>query len=108
MKVRLAKKIMKIMEKSAYARYFDSEYSVKEDSRFFHRFKYLYKKAITRLNKAYDPSANVSLFHAILRNSKECSRCKRFKGEYVGRCTFLHKEVESNDWCCGMYFIKNK
>lgn len=106
MKIRQAKKILKIMQRSTDARYFDSECSVKEDSRFFHRFKYLHKKAITRLNKSYDPSANVSLFYAILRNSKECSRCKRFKGKYVGRCTFLDKEVESNDWCSGMFFKK--
>ena len=35
MKIRLAKKILKIMRRSADSRYFDSDYSVKEDSRFF-------------------------------------------------------------------------
>lgn len=107
MKIRLAKKILKIMRRSTDSRYFDSDYSVKEESRFFPRLKYLYKKATIRWNKTNCPSANVSIFRAILRNSKECSRCKRFKGKYVGRCIFLDKYVESNDWCHGTFFIKN-
>lgn len=107
MKVRLAKKILKIMRKSTDLRYFDSEYSIKEDSRFFPRLKYLYKEATIRWNKTNCPSANVSIFHAILRNSKECSRCKHYKGnEFIGRCTKLHNNVESSDWCSGMFFAK--
>lgn len=82
MKIRLAKKILKIMRRSTDSRYFDSEHSVKEDSRFFPRLKYFYKKATIRWNKANWPSANESLFRAILRNSKECSRCKHYKGEF--------------------------
>ena len=42
MKIRSAKKILKIMRRSTDARYFDSEYSIKEDSRFLPRLKYLY------------------------------------------------------------------
>ena len=106
MKIRQAKKILKIMRRSMDARYFDSEYSIKEDSRFLPRLKYLYKKATIRWNKSNCPSANVSVFRAILRNSKECSRCKHFKGEYVGSCVRLHVDAESNDWCAGAFFVK--
>lgn len=65
------------------------------------------KKAVARWNKANAPSANVSLFRAILRNSKECSRCKHCKGnEFVGRCIKLHVDAESNDWRAGAFFVK--
>lgn len=104
MKIRSAKKILKIMGRSTDARYFDSEYSIKEDSRFLPRLKYLYKKATIRWNKANWPGANESLFRAILRNSKECGRCKHFNGMLAGRCTKLHKYVESSDWCHGTFF----
>lgn len=106
MKIRLAKKILNTWERGTDSRYFDSDDSVKEDSRFIPRFIHLYKKATVRWNKANYPSANVSLFQAILRNSKECSRCKYFKGKYVGRCVILHKDVETNDWCFGEFFVK--
>ena len=108
MKIRSAKKILNIMKRGTDARYFDSDYSVKEDSRYFPILKYLYKKATIRWNKANAPSANVSLFRAILRNSKECSRCEHFKGEYVGRCVRLHVDAESNDWCAGAFFVKKR
>lgn len=109
MKIRSAKKILKIMRRSTDARYFDSEYSIKEDSRFLPRLKYLYKKATIRWNKANWPGANESLFRAILRNSQECGRCKHYKGnEFIGRCTKLHNDVESSDWCSGTFFIKKK
>lgn len=108
MKIRSAKKILNIMKRGTDARYFDSDYSVKDDSRYFSRLKYLYKKATIRWNKANAPSANVSLFRAILRNSKECSRCEHFKGEYVGRCVRLHVDAESNDWCAGAFFVKKR
>lgn len=36
------------MRRSTDSRYFDSEHSVKEDSRFFPRLKYFYKKATIR------------------------------------------------------------
>lgn len=107
MKIRQAKKILNMMAIGTDSRYFDSEYSVKEDSRFLPRLKYLYKKATIRWNKTNCPSANVSIFHAILRNSKECGRCKHYKGnEFIGRCTKLHKDVESSDWCSGTFFDK--
>lgn len=106
MKIRQAKKILNMMARGTDTRYFDSEYSVKEDSRFFPRLKYFYKKAIIRWNKTNCPSANVSIFHAILRNSKECGRCKYFNGMFAGRCTKLHKSVESSDWCHGTFFHK--
>lgn len=109
MKIRSAKKILKIMRRSTDARYFDSEYSIKEDSRFLPRLKYLYKKATIRWNKANWPGANESLFRVILRNSKECGRCKHYKGnEFIGRCIKLHNDVESSDWCSGTFFVKNK
>lgn len=104
MKIRSAKKILKIMRRSTDARYFDSEYSIKEDSRFLPRLKYLYKKATIRWNKVNMPSANVSLFRSILRTSKECGRCKHFNGMFAGRCTKLHEYVESSDWCHGTFF----
>lgn len=104
MKIRSAKKILKIMRRSTDARYFDSEYSIKEDSRFLPRLKYLYKKATIRWNKANWPGANESLFRSILRTSKECGRCKHFNGMFAGRCTKLHKYVESSDWCHGTFF----
>lgn len=109
MKIRLAKKILNIMRRSTDSRYFDSDYSVKEESRFFPRLKYLYKKATIRWNKTNCPSANVSIFRAILRNSKECSRCKHYKGnEFIGRCIKLHVNTEINDWCAGMFFDKKR
>ena len=65
------------------------------------------KKAVVRWNKANVPSDNVDLFRAILRNSKECSRCKHYKGnEFVGRCVKLNTNAESNDWCAGAFFVK--
>ena len=107
MKIRSAKKILNIMKRGTDERYFDSDYSVKEDSRYFPRLKYLYKKAVVRWNKANVPSDNVDLFRAILRNSKECSRCKHYKGnEFVGRCVKLNTNAESNDWCAGAFFVK--
>lgn len=107
MKIRSAKKILNIMKRGTDERYFDSENGIKKDSRFLPRFEYLYKKAVVRWNKANAPSANVSLFRAILRNSKECSRCKHYKGnEFVGRCIKLHVDAESNDWCAGAFFCQ--
>ena len=104
MKIRSAKKILNIMKRGTDERYFDSEDGIKEDSRFLPRFVYLYKKAVVRWNKANAPSDNVSLFRAILRNSKECSRCKHFNGMFSGICNKLHKYVESSDWCHGTFF----
>ena len=107
MRIRLAKKILKIMAQQTDSRYFDSEYSIKDDSRLFHRFKYLYVKATIRWNKANDPRFNVSIFRSILRNSKSCGRCKHYEGnEFIGRCTKLHKDVESRDLCNGTFFAK--
>ena len=107
MKIRSAKKILNIMKRGTDERYFDSEDGIKEDSRFLPRFVYLYKKAVVRWNKANSTSANISLFRAILRNSKECSRCKHYKGnEFIGRCTKLHKDVERRDLCSGTFFAK--
>lgn len=109
MKIRLAKKILNIMRRSTDSRYFDSDYSVKEESRFFPRLKYLYKKATIRWNKANCPSANVSVFRAILRNSKSCGRCKHYKGnEFIGRCVKLNTNAESDEWCAGMFFDKKR
>ncbi len=85
-------------------RYFDSKYTFKKESRFIPRLKNLYQKATIRWNKVNMPSANVSLFRSILRTSKECSRCKHFNGMLAGRCTKLHKYVESSDWCHGTFF----
>ena len=110
MKIRQAKKILNTWKRGTDSRYFDPDGGIKEDSRFFPRLKYLYVKATVRRNKASYPSSNVSLFRAKLRHSKECSRCKYFKGNHVGkhagRCTRLHKDVESNDWCSGEFFVK--
>ena len=106
MKIRQAKKILNTMKRKTDSRYFNPDDSFKEDSRFFPRFKYLYNKAFVRQNKTDYPSLNVSIFGAILRHSKECSRCKYFKGKYIGRCIILHKDVESNDWCFGEFFVK--
>ena len=107
MKIRSAKKILNIMKRGTDERYFDSKYTFKKESRFIPRLKNLYQKATIRWNKVNMPSANVSLFRAILRNSKECSRCKHYKGnEFVGRCIKLHVDAESNDWCAGAFFVK--
>lgn len=109
MKIRQAKKILNMMERGTDTRYFDSKYTFKEESRFIPRLKNLYQKATIRWNKVNMPSANVSLFRSILRNSKECSRCKHYKGnEFIGRCTKLHNNVESSDWCSGMFFVKKQ
>ena len=66
------------------------------------------KKILNIMKRGTDaPSANVSVFRAILRNSKECSRCKHYEGnEFVGRCIKLHVDAESNDWCAGAFFVK--
>ena len=106
MKIRQAKKILDTWKRGTDSRYFDPDGGIKDDSRFIPRLKYLYNKATVRWNKTNFPSANASLFRAILRHSKECSRCKYFKGNYAGRCTRLHKDVESNDWCSGTYFVR--
>jgi hypothetical protein len=104
MKIRQAKKILNMMERGTDTRYFDSKYTFKKESRFIPRLKNLYQKATIRWNKVNMPSANVSLFRSILRTSKECGRCKHFNGMFAGRCTKLHKYVESNDWCHGTFF----
>lgn len=83
---------------------YDSKYTFKKESRFIPRLKNLYQKATIRWNKVNMSSANVSLFRSILRTSKECSRCKHFNGMLAGRCTKLHKYVESSDWCHGTFF----
>ena len=72
MKIRQAKKILNMMERGTDTRYFESKYTFKEESRFIPRLKNLYQKATIRWNKVNMPSANVSLFRSILRNSKEC------------------------------------
>ena len=109
MRIRLAKKILKIMAQQTDSRYFDSEYSIKDDSKLFHRFKYLYVKATIRWNKANDPRFNVSIFRAILRNSKSCGRCKHYEGnEFIGRCVKLNTNTESKEWCARMFFGKKK
>lgn len=109
MKIRLAKKILKIMGRRTDLRYFNSESEIEEDSRYFPRFKYLYVKATIRFNKANEPRFNVSIFRAILRNSKSCDRCKHYEGnEFVGRCVKLHVDAESNDWCAGAFFVKKR
>lgn len=105
MKIRQAKKILNMMARGTDTRYFDSKFTFKKESRFIPRLKNLYQKATIRWNKVNMPSANVSLFRAILRNSKECGRCKHYKGnEFIGRCTKLHDDVESSDWCSGTFF----
>lgn len=105
MKIRQARKILNMMERGTDTRYFESKYTFKKESRFIPRLKNLYQKATIRWNKANMPSANVSLFYSILRISKECGRCKYYKGnEFIGRCTKLHKDVESSDWCYGTFF----
>ena len=104
MKIRQAKKILNMMARGTDTRYFDSKYTFKKESRFIPILKNLYQKATIRWNKVNMPSANVSLFRSILRISKECGRCKHFNGIFAGRCTKLHKYVESSDWCHGTFF----
>ena len=107
MKIRQAKKILNMMARGTDTRYFDSKYKFKKESRFIPRLKDLYQKATIRWNKVNMPCANVSLFRSILRTSKECSRCKHYKGnEFIGRCTKLHKDVERRDLCSGTFFAK--
>ena len=107
MKIRQAKKILNMMDRGTDTRYFDSKYKFKEESRFIPRLNNLYQKATIRWNKVNLPSANVSLFRSIFRTSKECSRCKHYKGnEFVGRCVKLNTNAESNDWCAGAFFVK--
>lgn len=108
MKIRQAKKILNMMERGTDTRYFDSKYTFKKESRFIPRLKNLYQKATIRWNKVNMPSANVSLFRSILRTSKECSRCKHYKGnEFIGRCTKLHNNVESSDCVVVCFSLKN-
>lgn len=104
MKIRQAKKILNMMERGTDTRYFESKYTFKEESRFIPRLKNLYQKATIRWNKVNMPSANVSLFRSILRISKEYGRCKYFNGIFAGKCTKLHENVESSDWCHGTFF----
>lgn len=104
MKIRQANKILNMMDRGTDTRYFDSKYKFKKESRFIPRLKNLYQKATIRWNKVNMPSANVSLFRSILRTSKECGRCKHFNGTFSGKCTKLHKDVESSDWCHGAFF----
>lgn len=107
MKIRLAKKILKTIAQQTDSRYFYSDGEIKDNSRFFPRFKYLYIKATIRFNKANEPRFNVSIFRAILRTSKSCGRCKHYEGnEFVGRCVKLDTNAESNEWCAGMFFNK--
>ena len=40
----------------------------------------------------------------VVDSIKECGRCKHFNGMFAGRCTKLHKYVESSDWCHGTFF----
>ena len=46
--------------------------------------------------------------HFYGRKCYQCGRCKHYKGnEFIGRCTKLHKDVKSSDWCSGTFLLKN-
>ena len=69
MKIRLAKKIIKIWCNSADKRYFDHDFFIKE-GKAINRFAHLYKRATFRWNKANAPQSNVSIIEAIARNKR--------------------------------------
>lgn len=89
MKIRTARKILKIWDCQTDKRFYESD-DIKDGKKFRH-FANLYRKANIRWNKANDPQANVSIFKAIIRNAKSCEHCAHYEafqayGEMVGRC----------------------
>lgn len=77
MKIRTARKILKIWDCQTDKRFYESD-DIKDGKRFRH-FANLYRKANIRWNKANDPQANVSIFKAIIRNAKSCEHCARYE-----------------------------
>lgn len=69
MKIRLAKKILKIWCRAVDKRYYEPDYIIKE-CKAFNRFAHLYRKATFRWNKANAPQSNVSIIEAITRNKR--------------------------------------
>lgn len=66
MKIRLAKKIIKIWCNATDKRYYDPDFFIRE-GKAFNRFAHLYKRATFRWNKANAPQSNVSIIEAIKR-----------------------------------------
>lgn len=69
MKIRLAKKILKIWCHAVDKRYYDADCFIKE-GKSIHRFTHLYRKATFRWNKANAPQSNVSIIEAITRSKR--------------------------------------
>ena len=89
MKIRTARKILKIWDCQTDKRFYESD-DIKDGKKFRH-FANLYRKANVRWNKTNDPQANVSIFKAIIRNAKSCEHCAHYEafqayGRMVGRC----------------------
>lgn len=111
MKIRTARKILKIWDCQTDKRFYESD-DIKDGKKFRH-FANLYRKANVRWNKTNDPQANVSIFKAIIRNTKSCEHCAHYEafqayGRMVGRCELGGYYTESNNWCGGKYFQKSK
>lgn len=99
MKIRTARKILKIWDCQTDKRFYESD-DIKDGKKFRH-FANLYRKA------------NVSIFKATIRNAKSCEHCARYEafqayGRMVGRCELGGYYTESNNWCGGKYFQKSK
>lgn len=77
MKIRTARKILKIWDCQTDKRFYESD-DIKDGKKFRH-FANLYRKANVRWNKTNDPQANVSIFKAIIRNAKSCEHCAHYE-----------------------------
>lgn len=108
MKVRKAKKILKIWDDGTDKRFFNDEGIIEENITYF---AHLYRKAVVKDNKLNHPGVNNSIWYNIYRNSKSCGNCSHFINEDAygcGWCSKCNKYTECDMWCNAKFFAKKK